>query len=76
MANQDPELMSQGVDSQSEFVVNSGDNSIDSNNEEQVPIEKLPDEILENIFSRISPYDDLDNVKAVSRRWNRIAQSK
>lgn len=44
--------------------------------EELVPIGRLPDELLENIFARISPYDDLDNVKAVCRRWNQLAQSE
>ena len=79
MANhEDREQMSQelSLDTQSELVMKSGDESITSIKEEGAPIEKLPDELLENIFCRISPYDDLDHVKAVSRRWNRIAQSK
>jgi len=38
-------------------------------------IRDLPDEILENIFARVPPYDDLDSVKLVCKRWNRITRS-
>jgi hypothetical protein len=41
-----------------------------------VTIGDLPEEILENIFGRLSPYSDLDNIKDVCRRWNVIAKSK
>jgi len=36
-------------------------------------IDDLPDEILENIFMRLSPYNDLDSVKQVCQRWNQIS---
>jgi len=36
-------------------------------------INDLPDEVLENIFGRLSPYRDLDSAKIVSVRWNRLA---
>lgn len=39
-------------------------------------IDDLPDETLEDIFSRLSTYTDLDSVKSVSRRWNSMAKSK
>jgi len=37
-------------------------------------IDDLPDEVLENIFARLSPYQDLDSVCAVCHRWNHIAK--
>ena len=39
-------------------------------------INDLPDEVLENIFTRVSPYNDFDNIKCVCRKWNSLAQSK
>lgn len=32
-------------------------------------MDELPDEVLEFIFWRISPYVDFKNIKLVSRRW-------
>jgi hypothetical protein len=52
----------------------------DENNKEQrtdvleLSFENLPDEILENIFLRLSPYEDLDSVKQVCHRWNRVSK--
>ncbi len=42
----------------------------------QTQISDLPDEVLENIFSRCSLYDDMENVKITCKRWYSIAQSK
>lgn len=39
-------------------------------------INDLPDEVLESIFIRVSPYNDFDNIKCVCRKWNALAQSK
>uniref|UniRef100_A0A914S366 F-box domain-containing protein n=1 Tax=Parascaris equorum TaxID=6256 RepID=A0A914S366_PAREQ len=40
---------------------------------EDVCIDHLPEFILEYIFTMLSPYDDLDAVRLVSRRWQSIA---
>uniref|UniRef100_F1KWI4 F-box only protein 42 n=1 Tax=Ascaris suum TaxID=6253 RepID=F1KWI4_ASCSU len=40
---------------------------------EDVCIDHLPEFILEYIFTMLSPYDDLDAVRLVSRRWRSIA---
>lgn len=36
----------------------------------------LPDEILENIFARVSTYDDLDNVRLTCKRFYFVYKSK
>lgn len=39
-------------------------------------ITDLPDEILENIFARVSPYDDLDSLRAVCQRFYFVSKSE
>ncbi|CAL8111450.1 unnamed protein product [Orchesella dallaii] len=34
----------------------------------------LPDEILENIFARVSPYNDLDSIRQVCKRWYTVSK--
>lgn len=41
-----------------------------------VIIMDLPDEILENIFARVSTYDDLDNVRLTCKRFYFVFKSK
>lgn len=39
-----------------------------------VNVGSLPDEILEYIFSKLHPYQDLESCKQVNKRWNYIAE--
>lgn len=41
-----------------------------------IGIMNLPDEILENIFARISPYNDLDNIRLVCKRFYCVSKSE
>lgn len=38
-------------------------------------IDDLSDYALQVVFTNISPYEDLDAVKLVSRRWNRVCST-
>lgn len=44
-------------------------------NTEMANIDDLPDDVLEFILTHLPPYDDFENCKVVSTRWNGIVKS-
>jgi len=61
--------MELGARPKTKYAVKSNDSNTEDDNEEEGSIENLPDEILEYIFSLISPYSDLDSCSQVCSRW-------
>ena len=60
--------MELGARPKTKYAVKSNDSNSEDDNEEEGSIENLPDEILEYIFSLISPYSDLDSCSQVCSR--------
>jgi len=67
------------LDSSGEYGALNGGVSLRESQEITTPstsITDLPEELVENIFSRLSPYNELEEVKLVCKHWNKIAKSK